>query len=122
MTMSKLSVDIGKMNKRIMIQKQTVTIDAEGNHTSVWQDYFSCYAAINGVSQRDYWNARQQHEENTVTFRMRCCSALKLLNTVDYRIVCSGLIYDITGIDNVLFADSVLNIRGVIKDGESEGD
>jgi len=122
MTMSKLSVDIGKMNKRIMIQKQTVTIDAEGNHTSVWQDYFSCYAAVNGVSQRDYWNARQQHEENTVTFRMRCCSALKLLNTVDYRIVCSGLIYDITGIDNVLFADSVLNIRGVIKDGESEGD
>lgn len=120
--MGKLSVDIGKMNKRIMIQKQTVTIDAEGNHTSVWQDYFSCYAAINGVSQRDYWNARQQHEENTVTFRMRCCSALKLLNTVDYRIVCSGLIYDITGIDNVLFADSVLNIRGVIKDGESEGD
>lgn len=122
MTMSKLSVDIGKMNKRIMIQKQTVTIDAEGNHTSVWQDYFSCYAAVNGVSQRDYWNARQQHEENTVIFRMRCCSALKLLNTVDYRIVCSGLIYDITGIDNVLFADSVLNIRGVIKDGESEGD
>ena len=83
---------------------------------------FSCYAAVNGVSQRDYWNARQQHEENTVIFRMRCCSALKLLNTVDYRIVCSGLIYDITGIDNVLFADSVLNIRGVIKDGESEGD
>ena len=122
MTMSKLSVDIGKMNKRIMIQKQTVTTDAEGNQIATWQDYFSCYAAVNGVSQRDYWNARQQHEENTVTFRMRCCSALKLLNTVDYRIVCSGLIYDITGIDNVLFADSVLNISGVIKDGESEGD
>ena len=122
MMMGKLSVDIGKLNKRITIQKQTVTTDAEGNQIATWQDYFSCYAAVNGVSQRDYWNARQQHEENTATFRMRCCAALKLLNTVDYRIVCSGLIYDITGIDNVLFADSVLNIRGVIKDGESEGD
>ena len=115
MMMGKLSVDIGKLNKRITIQKQTVTTDAEGNQIATWQDYFSCYAAVNGVSQRDYWSARQQHEENTVTFRLRCCADLKTLNTIDYRIVFDGIIYDITGIDNVLFADSLLSIKGVEK-------
>jgi hypothetical protein len=44
---------------------------------------------------------------------VRFCAALKAINTVDYRIVFGGRIYNIEYIDNVLFADSLLNIKGV---------
>lgn len=111
--MSKLTVDIGKLDKRITIQHHTVTQDEEGNQMQEWTDFHSCWAAVNGISNREYWNARQQHEENIVNFKIRFCNALKLLNKTDYRIVFDGRIYNIVLIDNVLFADSILNVKGV---------
>lgn len=113
MMMSKIAVEPGRLDKRIVIQKHTVTIDTEGNHVQEWNDYYSCHAAVNGVSGREYWQARQQHEENVTNFKVRFCEALKALNTVDYRIVFGGRVYNIEHIDNVLFADSLLNIKGV---------
>lgn len=111
--MSKLTVDIGRLDKRITIQRQDVIIDTEGNQTQEWTDFHSCWASVNGLSGREYWQARQSHEENTVNFKVRFCAALKAINTVDYRIVFGGRIYNIEHIDNVLFADSLLNIKGV---------
>lgn len=113
MTMSKISLDVGKLNRRIIIQRQTVILDAAGNQTQEWTDYHSCWAAVNGSGGREYWQARQQHEENTVNFKVRFCSALQNINTVDYRILFNGRPFNITYIDNMLFADSLLNIKGV---------
>lgn len=113
MRMSKIAVDAGKLNRRITIQKQTATVDAKGNQIQTWQNFYTCYAAVNGVSGREYWQARQAHEESTVSFRVRFCEYLKSLNTVDYRIAFGGRAYNIIQIDNVLFADSLLNIKGV---------
>ena len=111
--MTMMKVDIGRLDKRITIQKRTVTADTKRNQIPEWTDYYTCWAAVNGVSNREYWQARQSHEENTVNFKVRFCAALKALNTVDYRIVFGGRIYNIEHIDNVLFADSLLNIKGV---------
>lgn len=111
--MSKLTVDIGRLDKRITIQQHTVTKDEEGNQQQEWITFHSCWAAVNGVSNREYWKAREQHEENNVNFRIRFCNTLKVLNKTDFRIVFDGRIYDIVFIDNVLFADSLLNIKGV---------
>ena len=108
----KLKVDIGRLDKRITIQKRTVTADTKLNQIPEWTDYYTCWAAVNGVSNREYWQAREQHEEN---FKVRYCNSLKNLNKTDYRIVFGGRTYDITFIDNVLFADSILNIKGAEK-------
>lgn len=111
--MSKVAVEPGRLDKRIVIQKQTVIIDTEGNQIQEWRDFHSCHAAVNGVSGREYWQARQQHEENVTTFKVRYCTVLRELNTVDYRIVFNGRVYNIEHIDNVFFAGSILNIKGV---------
>ena len=66
--MSKLTVDIGRLDKRITIQRQDVITDTEGNQTQEWTDFHSCWASVNGVTGREYWQARQSHEENTVNF------------------------------------------------------
>ena len=110
--MSKLEVNIGKLNKRITIQRHTVTQDEEGNQMQEWTTFHSCWAAVNGISNREYWNARQQQEENIINFKIRFCDSLKALNKKDYRIIFDGRTYDIVFIDNVLFADSILNIKG----------
>lgn len=111
--MSKLSVDIGKLNQRIVIEQRRVLKDAEGNEQQEWFPYHSCWAAVNGVSNREYWQAREQHEENIVSFKVRYCNRLKAMNKTDFRIVFRGRIYDIVMIDNMLFADSLLNLKGV---------
>ena len=110
--MSKLKVDTGKLDKRITIQKQAVTEDKYGNQIQDWIDYHTCWAAVNGVTNREYWEAREQHEENVVNFRVRFCSRLKAINKTEFRIVFDNRIYDINYIDNVLFADSIMNIKG----------
>lgn len=107
-----IRVDIGKMNKRITIQKQTVLEDEYGNQTPAWVDYYSCWAAVNGVTNREYWQARNQHEENIVDFRLRGCDLLKNINKTEYRIVFNDRIYDIKYIDNMFFDDKILNIKG----------
>lgn len=111
--MSKLSVDIGKLNRRITLQRRTITEDDAGNQQQEWSNFHSCWAAVNGVANREYWKAREQHEENIVSFKIRWCHALNALNKTDFRIVFDGSVYDIVFIDNVLFADSLLNIKGV---------
>ena len=111
--MSKLTVDIGQLDKRITIQHLAIESDVGANESEQWRDYYSCWASVNGVSNREYWRAREQHEENIVNFRVRCCSALKQINKTDYRIVFGGRVYDITFIDDVLFAGSIMNIKGV---------
>lgn len=111
--MSKLEVEIGRLNRRITLQRRQVFQDDEGNQRQEWTDFHSCWAAVNGVSNREYWQAREQHEENIVSFKVRYCNRLKAMNKTDFRIVFRGRIYDIVMIDNMLFADSLLNLKGV---------
>lgn len=113
MMMSKISLDVGKLDKRITVQRHEVITDSSGNQTQEWIDFHSCWAAVNGSGGREYWQARQQHEENTVNFKVRFCLALHDINTVDYRILFDGRAYNITYIDNMLFSGSLLNIKGV---------
>lgn len=108
-----LSTDTGKLNQRITIQRKSVGTDNIGNQTSEWSDYHSCWAAVYGVSGREYWQAREQHEENTVNFKIRYCKKLKELGTVDYCIKFRDKIYDITSVDNIQAADSLINIKAV---------
>ena len=34
------------LNVRIHINKNTVTVDAIGNHKNEWQPYYTCYATV----------------------------------------------------------------------------
>ena len=108
-----LSTDTGKLNQRITIQRNSVTTDDIGNQTTEWSDFHSCWAAVYGVSGREYWQAREQHEENTVNFKIRYCNKLKELGTTNFRIKYGSKIYDITSVDNIQFADSLIIIKAV---------
>lgn len=111
----KISTDTGRLNQRITIQCRKTVYDEIGNQTSEWTDFHSCWAAVNGVSGREYREARQQNAENTVNFKIRYCKKLAELEPVGFRILFRGKIYNITSIDNQLFANDLINIKGAAK-------
>lgn len=111
----KINVDTGKLDKRIYIQKKVIVSDKSKNQIATWVDYYSCWSAVNGLSGREYWQAREQHEENTINFKVRYCKLLDAVNTTDYRLIFDKKVYDIISIDNVFFADSLINLKAVGK-------
>ena len=43
-------MDISHLNKKITVQKNTVTVDELGNHLNTWEDFYSCHATVSGES------------------------------------------------------------------------
>lgn len=106
-----IDTNTGRMNKRIAIQMLETKEDKIGNQTPSWTDFHKCWANVNGVSGKEYWQARQQNEEQIISFRIRYCRKLSELNSFDYRILYRGDTYNIQYIDNLLQADSLLIIK-----------
>lgn len=107
----KLSTDTGKLNQRITFQKQTEIIDEIKCRTTELHDFYTCWASVSGVPGREYWIAREQHEENTLSFKVRYCQKLAEINKTEYFIKYKNKIYNITDINNLQSADSILIIK-----------
>lgn len=107
----KISTDTGKWNQRIIIQKQESFTDEIGNNKTKLADFYKCWASVTGVSGREYWAAREQHEENTLSFKIRYCRKLTDIDKINYFIKYKNKIYDITDINNLQSADSILIIK-----------
>lgn len=109
----KISTDTGKLNQRITFQKRTHHSDEIGNQITETIDFYSCWTSVQGVSGREYWSAREHHEENTLSFKVRFCRKLAEINKTDYFIKYKGKIYDITDINNLQSADSILIMKAI---------
>lgn len=109
----KISTDTGKLNQRITFQKRGHYSDEIGNQLAGLSDFYSCWASVQGVSGREYWAAREQHEENTLSFKVRFCRKLAEINKTDYFIKYKNRIYDITDINNLQASDSIFLIKAV---------
>lgn len=102
---------IEKMHERIKIQKSTAVNDENGNHVAVWKDYYKCFAYVNNLSGREYWEAAETNSQDEVTFIIRYCKKAAQLSSDHYRVIFRGRIYNITFIDNVQYGDRTLKIR-----------
>lgn len=109
----KISIDTGKFNQRIIFQKQEHFSDKIGNQSTDIHDFYCCWANVQSVSGREYWEAREQHEENTFSFKVRFCRKLAEINKTDYFIKYRNKIFDITDINNLQASDSVLIIKAI---------
>ena len=68
---------IETMRERIIIQKSKTGKDKNGNHTLIWEDYYSCYAYVNNLSGNEYWAAAQVNAQSDLYFIVRYCSEIK---------------------------------------------
>lgn len=101
---------IARRNQRITFQKRTVVVDKYANHTSTWEDYFSCsayastYEAAEDVSE-------VTTEERTVTFEVRYCPELSGVTSTNYRIIFEGDQYDIESVDMMNYQYKTLKFK-----------
>ena len=88
-------MDIAAMRVRVTFQKNAVTIDKYGNHTSEWTDYFTCWATV-GTGTGSESDGEAINPEETLDFTCRYCSELAAVESTKYRILAEGHVYNIT--------------------------
>ena len=57
---------IGLLNVRIHISKNTVTVDAIGNHKNEWQSYYTCYATVSAEGGKEMTDAGMVVDDSTI--------------------------------------------------------
>jgi len=103
---------MNKLNKRITIQTMKDT-KVSGFNTTGWVDYKTVWASINNLFGKEYWSAKACNAENTLSIEIRYSKDLEVLNTKKYRIKWGNRLFDITSIDNVMYANKVLKIKAM---------
>ena len=98
-------MNIAGLRVRITIQKSTTVVDSIGNHSSAWEDYFSCWATAtaSGKSAEEGEQAGHTVEADRMDFTVRWSSETAAVNSKQYRILLGNRIYDILNIDDMGF-------------------
>lgn len=98
-------MNIAGMRVRITFQKNSTMVDAIGNHTSAWVDYFSCWAtaAASGKSAEEENEAGHTEEADRMDFTVRWSSETAAVSSKQYRILLGERIYNILSIDDMGF-------------------
>lgn len=106
-------MNIAGLRVRITIQKNETETDRYGNHKSVWQDYFTCWATAvtSGISANEGETAGHTVEENRLDITVRYSSETAAINSKLYRILLGGRIYNILSIDEMGFRHNSRKFR-----------
>lgn len=110
-------MDSGAYRNLVTIQKYVDGFDNIGNQSHEWQDYRKAYAYVNGLSGREYWEAANVQQENTVEFVFRWKPFFDMMNTKQYRLIFHDRIYNISLIDNIQFRNKTVKVKAVAKNG-----
>ncbi|EDU35742.1 MULTISPECIES: phage head closure protein [Clostridium] len=117
-------VNIGDLNKRIVIQKYIINQNENGFDIEEWIDYKSVRAAMNNLWGKEFYAAKAVQAENTVEFIIRYSKDLKNINTKEYRIKIIKdknatkekdryRYFNITFIDNIQYKNKWLKIKSI---------
>lgn len=108
-------MNIALLNVRIVIQKNTVTVDKIGNHQTTWKDYFSCYATISNeasnVEKAEDFAAGTLVDNSRADFTIRWCKEIDEVTADDFRVVYLNEIYNILGIDHMNFKRKSIKLK-----------
>lgn len=98
-------MNVAALRVRITIQKNTTVVDAIGNHTSAWENYYSCWAtaSTSGKSAEETTDAGHTSESDRLDFTVRWSSETAAVDSKHYRVLLGDRIYDILGIDDMSF-------------------
>lgn len=102
-------MDVGKLNKRVTIQRSAEVQDENGFDNVDWVDLKTVWCSVNNLYGKEYWEAKRYDAENAVEFIIRFGACKDL--SMDDRLVFRGTIYNIKSIDNVMYGDNMLKIK-----------
>jgi len=94
-------MDVALLNTKITVQKNTVTVDKIGNRKNTWSDWYSCFATISGESPSESSEAGTIVDGSKISFTVRWCKNVSVINSTNYRVLYNGEIYNILGLDHM---------------------
>ena len=101
---------IERMNEKITIQKQTVTIDDYANHVRDWADYFTCWAYAS-TQAKDETPDVTTTDQRGITFEVRFCSELEGITSDSYRVIFHDEIYNIQSVDMMNWMRKTIKLK-----------
>ena len=93
-------MNIGFLDRRIVIQSASRTADAYGQTVPTWNTYVTCWAALDNKAASSSVLQEQETSTNRVTWRVRS-STLTRAVTPKYRISYGGDIYNILAVQEI---------------------
>jgi SPP1 family predicted phage head-tail adaptor len=87
----------GDMNRRVTLQRATVTFDDFGSEVETWGTLASVWVNRKDVSAAESFRAQEVGAELSTRFRIRYSTNVADLNPRD-RLIYNGLVYQITGV------------------------
>lgn len=104
-------MDIALLNVRITFQKNTVMVDAIGNHKNVWEDFYSCHATVSGEGGSEKAVAGLIVEDSDLSFTARYCKKAAEVTADGFRVVFDGGLYNIVAIDHLNYKKKALKFK-----------
>lgn len=107
-------MEVSLLNVRITIQKNTVAVDSIGNHVNGWTDFYSCYATVSGeagkqTSETDVAGTTADHSD--ISFTVRWCKKVSVIDSTGYRILFENEIYDILAVDHMNYKKKCVKFK-----------
>ena len=102
---------VALMNEKVTFQKNTVIIDAIGNHKNSWEDFYTCHATIGGeglASSKEKDAVGTVVEDVGMTVTVRYCKKASEIGSTTHRLIFQGEIYDIINVDHMNFKKKCL--------------
>ncbi len=104
-------MDVALLNIKIVFQKSEVVVDAIGNHTSKWADYYPCHATVSGEGGSEKAVAGLVVADSDVSFTVRYCKKAAGITTDGYRVKFGDTLYNIVSIDHMNYKKKALKFK-----------
>ena len=103
-------MDFDKLNQRIAILEHRTVVDEIGNHTSKWDEVFSCWAKVSVKSSAEQVNTGVTREIQSVSFVVRQSLFIPSLNSTTHRILFRGLTNNIKSVQRDYLHNSYITL------------
>lgn len=104
-------MEIALLNVRITFQKNSVTVDAIGNHKNEWADFYSCHATVSGEGGSEKAVAGLIVEDSDLSFTVRHCKKAAGITADGFRVLFDDSIYNIVSIDHLNYKKKAMKFK-----------
>lgn len=87
----------GQLDQRVTVERNTTTTDGWGGVTTTWAPLFTCWAAVEPLTGREFLSAQAAQSEVTARIRMRYRPGV----TAQDRVIHEGTTYGIESLIDV---------------------
>lgn len=109
-------MEIGKLNQRITVLENRTVVDEIGNHTTKWEEAFSCWANVTVKSSSESDATGVTKEVQTLQFLIRQRQT-ETISTTKNRIAFQGVIYDMISMTPDFVRKDYLKISATARKG-----